>query len=64
MGTALTRSSLLIGVNAYDYMVLGRMIHFFLPEQKILKVAARRVTLYFVLFDIAYAIFNKVPSSC
>lgn len=39
-------------VNAFDYMVLGRMMHFFLPQKKILGIPARRITLYFVLFDV------------
>ena len=48
-----------VGVNAFDYMVLGRMMHFFLPQKKILGIPARRITLYFVLFDVVYVILAK-----
>jgi hypothetical protein len=42
-------------INAFVYMVLGRAIHFFLPAEydRILGLRARRITLIFVLFDIA-----------
>lgn len=42
-------------INAFVYMVLGRAIHFFLPaeDDRILGLRARRITLIFVLFDIA-----------
>ncbi|KAF8578582.1 RTA1-domain-containing protein [Ramaria rubella] len=39
-------------VNAFDYMILGRMIHFFLPDQMVLGIKARRLTLLFVLLDV------------
>ncbi|KAJ9610264.1 hypothetical protein H2200_005041 [Cladophialophora chaetospira] len=41
-------------INAYIYMLLGRMIHFFLPkgEDKVYKIRARSITRMFVLFDI------------
>ncbi len=41
-------------INAYIYMLLGRMIHFFLPkgEDRVFKVRARGITRMFVLFDI------------
>jgi len=46
-----------IWINAFDYMVLGRMIYYFLPEQKVLGIHATRFTRYFVLMDIlAFAI--------
>ena len=38
-------------LNAFDYMVLGRMIHFFLPEQKIWGIRARRLAVWFVCAD-------------
>lgn len=40
-------------INAFVYMVLGRMIHFFLEDDRIFGIRARRITLMFVLFDIA-----------
>lgn len=39
-------------INAFVYMILGRMIHFFLKDDRIYGLRARRVTLMFVLFDI------------
>lgn len=41
-------------INAYIYMLLGRMIHFFLPkgEDRVFKIRARAITRMFVLFDI------------
>ena len=41
-------------INAYCYMVLGRMIHYFTPGQTVLKLNARRLALIFVLLDITY----------
>lgn len=39
-------------LNAFIYMVLGRMIHFFLPERRCFGIAARRLTVIFLLLDI------------
>lgn len=39
-------------INAFVYMLLGRMIHFFLVEDRIYGIRARKITLMFVLFDI------------
>lgn len=39
-------------INAFVYMILGRMIHFFLENDRIYSLRARRVTLIFVMFDI------------
>ncbi|KAH8829938.1 RTA1 domain-containing protein [Flagelloscypha sp. PMI_526] len=39
-------------INAFCYMVLGRVILYFLPEQKVWGVGARRLSLIFVLLDI------------
>jgi hypothetical protein len=42
-------------INAYIYMLLGRMIHFFMPkgQDRVFKVRARAITRMFVLFDIS-----------
>jgi len=40
-------------INAFVYMVLGRMVHFFLEHDQIFGIKARRITLMFVLFDIS-----------
>lgn len=39
-------------INAFVYMVLGRMVHFFLASDRVFGLRARRITLIFVLFDI------------
>lgn len=38
--------------NAFVYMIMGRMVYNFLPEQKLLGIKAWRFGLYFVLLDI------------
>ena len=40
-------------INAFVYMVLGRMVHCFLPDDKVWGLKAKRVTLIFVLCDIS-----------
>ncbi|KAJ9652588.1 hypothetical protein H2198_008157 [Neophaeococcomyces mojaviensis] len=39
-------------INAFVYMALGRLIHFSLIQDTVLRIKARRLTLIFVLFDI------------
>jgi hypothetical protein len=39
-------------INAFVYMVMGRMIYNFLPAHKLFGVKAWRFGLYFVLLDI------------
>jgi hypothetical protein len=39
-------------INAFDYMVLGRMDHFYLPDKKLAGVKAQRFAVYFVSLDI------------
>lgn len=39
-------------INAFDYMLLGRMVYQYLPNQKLFGVKAQRMAVYFVLFDI------------
>ena len=39
-------------VNAFDYMVMGRMIYFFVPEQKIWGIKGIKIAKIFVLLDI------------
>lgn len=39
-------------INAYIYMLLGRMIHFFLESDRVFRVKARLITRMFVCFDI------------
>jgi hypothetical protein len=42
----------LVGINAFDYMILGRMVYYFLPEKILLRVHASKFSLCFVLLDI------------
>ncbi|RDW58835.1 hypothetical protein BP6252_13311 [Coleophoma cylindrospora] len=39
-------------INAFDYMVLGRMIYYFLPDHKVLGLRAERVAVFFITSDI------------
>ena len=39
-------------INAFVYMLLGRMIHFYLAHDRVFNLRARRITLIFVLFDL------------
>ena len=43
-----------IWLNAFVYMVFGRMVLYFLPDQKVAKIKAKRLTLIFVLLDVVY----------
>ncbi|KAF9530893.1 RTA1 like protein-domain-containing protein [Crepidotus variabilis] len=45
-------------VNAFTYVLFGRMVYFFLPARKILGVRAQRMGLLFVLLDIVAFIFQ------
>lgn len=40
-------------VNAFDYMVLGRMVYYFVPEKKLFGIRAQRLAMCFVLLDIS-----------
>jgi hypothetical protein len=39
-------------INAFVYMVLGRMIHYYLENDRVFNIRARRITVLFVLFDV------------
>ncbi|EFW20458.1 hypothetical protein D8B26_003164 [Coccidioides posadasii str. Silveira] len=39
-------------LNAFVYMVLGRMIYFFLPEKRCFGISAKKLTMLFVILDI------------
>jgi hypothetical protein len=39
-------------INAFDYMVLCRMIYFYLPEKDLARIPGRRLAVYFVCVDI------------
>jgi hypothetical protein len=50
-------------INAFAYMILGRMIHFYLPDQKVWGIKAKRLTLIFVLLDIGSFIVQGIGGS-
>jgi hypothetical protein len=39
-------------INAFDYMLLGRMVYHFLPDQQLYGIKAQRMTAYFVALDL------------
>ena len=41
-----------LGINAFLYMTLGRMINFYLPEKRLAGISARRFGVIFVCLDI------------
>ncbi|KIX03222.1 uncharacterized protein Z518_06774 [Rhinocladiella mackenziei CBS 650.93] len=47
-------------INAYIYMLLGRMIHFFLENDRVFKIRARMITRMFVAFDITAFLIQAV----
>ncbi|MCJ1286200.1 hypothetical protein MMC26_005545 [Xylographa opegraphella] len=63
-GLALTSELLVLlaplWINAFDYMVLGRMIHFFLPTHSLLGIGASTLALYFVCLDIVSFVIQLV----
>ncbi|KAF3483815.1 RTA1 domain-containing protein [Arthroderma uncinatum] len=50
-------------INAYVYMVLGRMVHFFLPDQRCFGISARKLTVIFVCLDIVAFLTQGASSS-
>jgi hypothetical protein len=52
-----------IFTNAYVYMIMGRMVHNFLPNGRLFKIQARRFGLYFVLLDVLSVKFLRSLST-
>ncbi|KAJ6625674.1 RTA1 like protein-domain-containing protein, partial [Mycena sp. CBHHK59/15] len=50
-------------VNVFDYMVLGRMIHFFLPSYSILRISGLLLGLTFVMLDVVSLIIQLIGGS-
>ncbi|KAI9773238.1 MAG: hypothetical protein M1839_002200 [Geoglossum umbratile] len=50
-------------VNAFAYMLMGRMIHFYLPEKKLCGFKAPSLAKYFVCFDILSFIVQGIGGS-
>jgi hypothetical protein len=42
-------------INAFDYMLLGRMVYYYLEDRKLFGIRAERMAVCFVLLDISYA---------
>ena len=39
-------------INAFDYMVLARLVHMFMPDKQLARFEGRRLGVWFVLLDI------------
>jgi hypothetical protein len=39
-------------INAFDYMLLGRMVYHYLPNKRLFGIRAERMTMCFVLLDL------------
>lgn len=47
-------------INAFDYMLLGRIVYYFSPSQKIGGIKAQRLALCFVLLDVTYVVLPVI----
>lgn len=47
-------------INAFVYMTLGRMIHYFLPEQQVFGIKASKFSVYFICADIVAFLVQAV----
>jgi RTA1 like protein len=52
-----------VGLNAFDYMVLGRMIHFFVPSKLLFGIPASTLALGFVSLDFVSFVVQLVGGS-
>lgn len=50
-------------LNAFIYMLVGRTIHFFLDDDRIFTIKARKLTLIFVIFDITALLIQGTGGS-
>ena len=51
------------GINAFDYMVLGRMIYFFLPKHSIFSIPASTLGVAFVSLDFISFVVQLIGGS-
>lgn len=51
------------GVNAFDYMILARMIHFFVPDRRIGIFKPSLLTMIFILLDLASFVIQLIGGS-
>ncbi|KAI9729395.1 MAG: hypothetical protein M1834_006919 [Cirrosporium novae-zelandiae] len=49
----LALTSIVTGINAFDYMLLARLINIFIYNKKCLGIPARRLSMIFILSDVA-----------
>jgi hypothetical protein len=49
-------------INAFDYMILGRLIWFYLPEKQLAGIKAQNLAATFVLMDITYVHGSSISS--
>ncbi|KKZ65264.1 hypothetical protein EMCG_08871 [[Emmonsia] crescens] len=52
-----------VWLNAFVFMVMGRMIYFYIPEKKIFGISAQRITVVFVLLDVFSMIVQSSSAS-
>jgi hypothetical protein len=52
-----------LSVNAFDYIVLGRMIHFFLPSHSILGISGSLLGIVFVMLDVVSFVVQLIGGS-
>lgn len=50
--------------NAFDFMLLGRMVYFFLEDRRLFGIRAERLALCFVLLDISCVPCSPFPGTC
>jgi hypothetical protein len=51
-------------INAFDYMVLGRMVYYFLDNKKLLGIKAERMAIFFVFLDIVWVFTYGFDGRC
>lgn len=50
-------------INAFVYMIFGRLVYYFVPEKKLMGIRATRLAMTFVWLDIVYVLFNPTNLS-
>lgn len=48
-------------INAFDYMVLGRMVYFFMAKKTLAGVQGSKIAVYFITSDITYVEILLLP---
>jgi hypothetical protein len=47
-------------INAFVYMLLGRMVYYYIPDKKLFRIRAERMALIFVLLDIVFVRLEQI----